>query len=129
MKIDYNVEFIYLLSVFVFLLLLSINLTTQLFDIYYAENKLHFLQLNINHIHKNESLTYVLSNAYTKKCQWINSIQVLQKAQTYKLVHDMNNTYSLNNLNNAISQIYQQLNKRRAAEHYFTQVIQTKLIK
>lgn len=119
MKINYNIEFIYLFSVFVFLLLLSINLTIQLLDIQYTEKKLHFLQSNLDNLHKNESLTYILSNIYAKKYQWINSIQALQKARTYKSLHDNNNTYSLANLNNTIGCIYKQLNKRRAAEHYF----------
>ena len=119
MQINYNIEFIYLLLVFVFLLLLSINLTIQLLDIYYIEKKLNFLQSDLYNINKNESLTYILSNVYAKKCQWINSIHALQKAQTYKLSYDTNNIYSLANLNNAIGYIYKQLNKRRAAKYYF----------
>lgn len=123
MEIKHHIEFIYLLLVFVFLLLLSTNLTTQLLDIYYIEKKLHFLQLNSANIYKNESLTYALSNTYIKKRQWINSIQALQKAQTYKLLYDMNNIYSLSNLNNTISHIYKQLSKKKAAEYYCRRAI------
>lgn len=118
MEMNHHIEFIYLLLVFVFLLLLSTNLTIQLLDIYYIEKKLHFLQLNLDNIYKNESLTYTLSNIYIKKRQWIDSIQALQKAQTYKLLHDINNIYSLSNLNNTISHIYKQLSKKKAAEYY-----------
>lgn len=123
MEINHQIEFIYLLLVFVFLLLLSINLTIQLLDIYHIEKKLHFLQLNLDNIYKNESLTYALSNIYIKKRQWINSIQTLQKAQTYKLLHDINNIYSLSNLNNTISHIYKQLSKGKAAEYYCRRAI------
>lgn len=123
MEINYNIEFVYLLLVFVFLLLFSTNLTIQLLDISYTEKQLHFLQVNTDNTYKNESLAYVLSNAYAKKYQWINSIQTLQKAQTYKLLHDTNNIYSLANLNHAIGHIYKQLNKRKAAEYYFKRAI------
>ena len=115
---DYFIEILYLLFAFVFVLFLCIVLTIQIIDIYQVERNLHTFLRNTDQKIFGESLAYTISQLYTKKCQWIEAIQVLRLTLKRKQLQDSPNSYSLVNLCNTIGCIYDKSGQHLASTYY-----------
>lgn len=115
---DYFIEILYLSFAFVFILFLCIVLTIQVIDIYQVERSLHTFFRNTGQKISSESLAYAISQLYIKKCQWIEAIQILRSTLKQKQLHDSLNEYSLINLCNAVSCIYNKSGQHVAAAYY-----------
>ena len=116
---NYLIEIIYLLLALVFLLILSVNLTMQILNIYQIERNLRNCILARCSKTAYESLTYNISQIYIKKCQWIEAIQTLQFTLRKQKLYSNINGYSLANLCNALGYVYGRTHQYIAAKHYF----------
>nr|YP_009296665.1 hypothetical protein Apop_115 [Apophlaea sinclairii]AOM65805.1 hypothetical protein Apop_115 [Apophlaea sinclairii] len=111
-------EVTYLFFAFLFLFILSIGLTVQIYRLWQIESSQynHFNQLHKKKL--NEFSTYIVSQILIEKKQRIEAIQILQLTLARKQSHDSCNKYSLASLCNTISCVYKQLYQFKAATYY-----------
>lgn len=116
---SYSIEFIYLLVALIFLIIVSINITTQMFTIYISEDKIYkFFSSSKTLSDKNNLDVNVISDLLIKKSQWIEAIQVLKLTFVEKQTSIYLNSNDEAQLFKTLYFIYNKLQEPSIAQHY-----------
>nr|YP_009294119.1 hypothetical protein Hrub_117 [Hildenbrandia rubra]AOM67361.1 hypothetical protein Hrub_117 [Hildenbrandia rubra] len=118
MHMNYLVEIVYLSLASILLLVLCINLTIQILNIYQVEKSLSIAVPSIDCKVFSESISYIISQLYIRKYQWIEAIQILQLTFKHKQSYDSFNKYSLSSLYHALAYTYRKSSKPMVAAYY-----------